>query len=218
MEGIIVYGAGGHAKAVIDVIEQSGRYSIIGLLDSYKPAGTVVYGYPVLGNNDWLASHYKEVYGGIVGIGDNSLRASIAGAIKAVHPSFSFISAIHPTASLARGASIGAGSVLMAGAFVGSDTLLGEHCVLYAGASIDHDCSIGSFVSFAPKAATGGGVAIGDYSAVAIGASIIHGRTIGEHTVVGAGSTVISDLPSHTVAYGTPARPARVRASGERYL
>lgn len=218
MESIIVFGAGGHAKAVIDVIEKAGIYSIVGLIDSNKPVGTKVYGYSVLGNDDWIHQHHNDIYGGIVAIGDNFTRASITAAIKSHHPNFAFTAAIHPSASIARGASIGDGTVLMAGAIVGSDAVIGEQCVLYSGASIDHDSVIDSFVSFAPRAATGGNVRIGTCSAIAIGATIIHGRAIGEHSVIGAGSTVISDIPAYTVAYGTPAKAIRTRMSGESYL
>jgi len=218
MDNVIVYGAGGHAKAVIDVIEKAGQYRIMGIIDGYKQAGLHVYGYPILGNDDWLLAHRDEVYGGIVAIGDNWLRATITAAIQEAIPDFKFISAVHPSCSLARGSQIGAGSVLMAGSIVNSDTVIGEHSILNTHASVDHDCVIGSFASLAPKAATGGNVRIGGYSAIAIGATISHGRLIGEHVVIGACSTVLADIPSYTVAYGTPAKVIRSRYAGERYL
>ncbi len=66
--------------------------------------------------------------------------------------------------------------------------------------------------------ATGGGVLVGHHTAVSIGTTVLHGRTIGAHTVVGGGSLVVTDLPDHVVAYGTPARVVRARAEGEPYL
>ncbi|CAM4112570.1 acetyltransferase [Paenibacillus alkaliterrae] len=218
IDPIIVYGAGGHAKAVIDTIEKDGRYRIAGLLDGYKPAGTSFYGYEILGDEAWLAANADRVSSGIIAIGDNWKRANIADAIRTINPQFHFVTAIHPTASVARGAAIGAGSVLMAGAIINSDTIIGEHNVLYTHASVDHDCNVGRFVTFAPKAATGGNVSIGDYSVVSMGANIIHGQTIGEHSVIGAGSTVLTSIASHVVAYGTPAKVIRNREAGERYL
>lgn len=215
---IVVFGAGGHAKSVIDVVEQEGRYRITGLLDANKPAGTEVYGYSVLGDESWLSAHMGTVTGGIVAIGDNWIRSTVAARLLAVRPGFTFISAIHPSASLARGATVGAGSVIMAGAVINSDAVIGEHCILYPNTSVDHDSAVGSFVSFAPKAATGGSVHIGHYTAIALGANIIHSVSIGDHTVIGAGATVITDIPSHTVAYGVPARCIRKREAGERYL
>jgi sugar O-acyltransferase (sialic acid O-acetyltransferase NeuD family) len=218
VENIIVYGAGGHAKAVIDTIEKEGKYRIAGLLDDNKPAGTKIYGYDVLGDSSWIGANLETISSGIVAIGDNWFRSKVAAKISAIHPLFTFITAVHPAASIAKGVQIGDGTVIMAGCVVNSDTTIGEHCVLYSQALADHDSSLGSFVTLAPKAGTGGSVSIGDYSVISLGANIIHGKTIGEHTVIGAGSTVLTDIPSYQVAYGTPARVIRSREKGERYL
>ncbi|WP_419872080.1 acetyltransferase [Candidatus Pristimantibacillus sp. PTI5] len=218
MQKIIVYGAGGHAKAVIDTIEKAGIYQIEGILDGYKPVGTTFYGYDILGDESWLSSNLSTVSSGIAAIGDNWTRAKVVATIKEKHPHFSFITAIHPTASIAKGAQIGHGTVVMAGCVINSDTLVGDHCVMYTQSSADHDSKLGEFVTLAPKACTGGNVSIGEYSVLSLGANVIHGRTIGEHAVIGAGSTVLTDIPAYTIAYGTPARAIRARERGERYL
>lgn len=215
---IVVFGAGGHAKAMIEVIEKQGLYEITGLLDANKSIGETIYGYKVLGDDSWLEKHSTSIYGAIVGIGDNWTRGVIVRKLLKAIPNLTFCTAIHPSAQIARGVCIGAGSVIMANAVVNSDAVIGEHTILYPGVSVDHDSNIGSFVSFAPKAATGGDVRVGHYSAISIGATLIHGITIGEHSVIGAGSTVLSNIPSYTVAFGTPAKPIRSRKQGERYL
>lgn len=217
MQTIAIFGAGGHAKAVIDVIEKEGLYRIVGLLDSHKPPGTEVYGYTVLGNESYIAED-SSIKGIHVAIGDSWIRGQIAAAIRSLHPDLPFVTAIHPNAAIARGAVVGEGSVLMAGAVVNSDTRLGNHCVLYTHSSVDHDSTLGDFVTIAPHAATGGNVHIGSYSTLSMGVSVIHSITIGEHTVIGAGSTVLSAIGSYSIAYGTPARIIRKRVAGERYL
>lgn len=215
---IIVFGAGGHAKAVIDTIEKNGIYHIVGIIDGLKPAGTTFYGYEVLGNEQWLVQHEALASSGIVAIGDNWTRAAVVEKIKSILPHFTFITAIHPSASVARGAQIGSGTIIMAGSVVGSDARISEHCILYANTIAEHDTTIGNYVTLAPGACTGGNVRIGDYSVVSLGAAIIHGKTIGEHTVIGAGSTVLTDIAAYMVAYGTPAKAVRARVQGERYL
>ena len=52
---ILVIGAGGHAKACIDVIEATGKYEIIGLTGKVDEVGTSVLGYPVIGSDDMLS-------------------------------------------------------------------------------------------------------------------------------------------------------------------
>lgn len=215
---IALYGAGGHAKAVVDAVEKQGVYTIRGLLDDNRPSDSQFYGYEILGGLEWLSNCRGVIDGIIVAIGDNWTRAILAEKIRKAAPSIPFATVIHPSAQIARGAVIGVGSVIMAGAAVGSDSIVGEHAVMYPLASLDHDSRTGNFTSFAPKAATGGGVTIGDFTAIAIGATLVHSVSIGEHCVIGAGATVLGNIPSHTVAYGTPARAVRERSAGERYL
>ncbi|CAN5216827.1 hypothetical protein BH23ACT9_BH23ACT9_10980 [soil metagenome] len=92
---------------------------------------------------------------------------------------------------------IGEGVLMMAGAIVNPDCVVGDHSTIDTGASLDHDSVIGRCVSLAPNVATGGGVHIGDHKAISIGAVVAHGRSVGTHTVTGARSVVVmcSDLP-----------------------
>ena len=220
MDEILLIGASEHAKVVMDVIEKEGKYSIQGLIDSYKPAGEDVFGYKILGAEDTLVGLFEsgKVAGGIITIGDNWTRHKVAENIRAILPEFKFITAVHPAASIARGVTIGAGSVLMAGVVVNSDSKIGEFCILNTRSSLDHDCVMGVFSSLAPGVTTGGKVSIGEFSAIGLGASIIHGVTIGEQTVLGAGAVAVKDIPDHCVAFGVPAMVLRKRQAGEKYL
>lgn len=220
MARVVVIGASGHAKVVVDALEQAGEHEVVGFLDANRAAGSTWYGLPVLGSDADLERLCDEhhIDAGIVGVGDNAARGRIAARITSELGRFRFVNAVHPSARLARGAELGAGVLVVAGAIVGPDTTLGDHAVVYTGASIDHDSRLGRCASLAPRAVAGGGVTIGDHTAVSIGATVLHGRTIGAHTVVGAGSLVVDDLPDHVVAYGSPARVVRSRTEGEPYL
>ncbi|MDD2922160.1 MAG: acetyltransferase [Anaerolineales bacterium] len=217
---ILLIGASEHAKVVMDIIEREGKYKIRGLIDTYKPAGGDVFGYKILGAEDALVTLFKsgEATGGIITIGDNWTRHLVAEKIKTLAPELNFVTAVHPSASIARGVEIGAGSVLMAGVVVNSDSKIGAHCILNTRSALDHDCAMDDFSSLAPGATIGGKVSIGAFSAISLGANIIHGITIGEQTVLGAGAVALKNIPDHCVAYGVPARVIRKRAAGERYL
>lgn len=217
---IVVIGASEHAKVVLDVIEREGKYAVLGLIDTYKPAGGTLFGYPMLGTEETMLAMFKraEIVGGIVTIGDNWIRHRMVEKVKLLAPDFEFISAIHPSAQIAGRVTIGRGTVLMAGTVVNSDSTIGDHCILNTKSSLDHDCVLGDYSSLAPGVTTGGVVRIGAFSAISLGANIIHGRTIGGHTVIGAGALVLDDVPSHCVAYGVPAKIVRARNEGEKYL
>lgn len=220
MDAIVIVGASGHAKVVADIVEQAGRFRLAGFLDRERPAGSEFFGLPVLGSEADLPRLAGELglAGMLVAIGDNWTRARVAGELARLVPGLPFVAAAHPGARLARGASVGPGAVVMAGAVLNSDCRVGAHCIVNTGASLDHDGDMGDFSSLAPGAAVGGNVRIGAYSAVSIGACVAHGVRVGEHTVVGAGAVVLADLPDRCVAYGAPARVIRDRQPGERYL
>lgn len=217
---ILLIGASGHAKVIIDAIEKAGEHDIVGLITEEPRYDCRFCGYPVLGGFDNLPhiSEEHEPGGLIAAVGDNWNRGEVARRVREYLPAIDFITSVHPSAQIAPCVEIGTGTVIMAGAVVNSGSCIGRHCVINTRASIDHDSVVGEFVSIAPGATLGGNVRIGDYSAISLGANVIHGLTIGEHTVVGAGSTVVRDVPSFVVAYGTPARVIRERQKGQRYL
>ena len=220
MNNIVLIGASEHAKVVMDVIEKEGKYKIYGLIDSFKPAGEKVFGYEILGTEDKLVELFSsgKVTSGLITIGDNWTRFQMAEKVLKLLPDFQFVSSVHPSANIARGVTIGVGSVLMAGVVVNSDSTIGDFCIMNTRSSLDHDSVMGDFSSLAPGATTGGKVAIGSFSVVSLGASVVHSVNIGEHTVLGAGALVLQDVPAHCVAYGVPAKVVRTRQAGEKYL
>lgn len=220
MENIVVIGSSGHAKVIIDIVEREGKYKIVGFLDKYRAVGEQTLGYTVLGQEKDLLKIAKthSLKGLIVAIGDNFIRSKVATYLMDVCPTLSFVSAIHPKASIAKDVSIGEGTVIMAGVTVNPCCSIGRFCILNTVSSLDHDSSMEDFSSLAPRVTTGGNCKIGKYTAVSIGAILLHGVVIGEHTVIGAGATVLGNIESNKVAYGLPARVIRERYPGEKYL
>src|SRR5690348_11271827 len=99
MEKIVVYGASGHAKVVIDIVERQGLYEVAFLVDDDPLlAGKEVYGRLVLGGKRELLS--TPVRKGIVAIGSNRARRDVAGWL--VENGFELVTAVHPSAQLAR--------------------------------------------------------------------------------------------------------------------
>lgn len=220
MDNIVIIGSSGHAKVIIDIVQQEGKYHVAGLLDRFRDVGERTLGYPVLGKEKDLPELIKThaLKGAIVAIGDNFVRSKVAAHIKEISPDLPFVSAVHPKASIATEVSIGEGTVVMAGVSINPCSSVGRFCILNTNSSLDHDSILEDFASLAPGATTGGNCRIGQYSAVSIRAILIHGIHVGEHTVVGAGSLVMKSIESFVVAHGTPARAIRNRKQGEKYL
>ena len=219
-ERILIFGGSEHARCVIDIIEQVGRYKIVGIIDRDKVKGTLCEGYEVLGNIDDLPKIIKEydVLKGLIAIGDNYLRSRNAEIIKKHSSDFSFVSAIHPSAIIGKKVAIGDGTVIMAGVIVNNDAVIGQHCYLSTKASLGHDSVVGDFSSLSPGVTAGGSTTIGFCSAVGIGANILNGKSIGNHSMIGSGSLVVKDIGDFVVAYGVPAKVVRNREEGDKYL
>ena len=201
---ILVYGAGGHAKVVIDILERTEQYEITGIVDD-DPArtGNNFCGHPVLGGLDFLLEHGPEERV-VLAIGDNSARERLANRLEPL--GFQFATAVHPVTSLARDGALGPGTVVMANVAVNPGTVVGRHAILNTGATIDHDCAIGDFAHISPGAHLGGNVTVGPLAHVGIGVSVIPGISIGAGSVIGAGAAVVADIPPGVVAVGVPAR------------
>ncbi|MCX2982022.1 acetyltransferase [Halieaceae bacterium IMCC14734] len=219
MGNILIIGASGHAKVIIDIVQQEGKHNVVGLLDPGLEVGAKVLGYPVLGTEEDLPTLIEShaIQGAIVAIGDNFTRAKVVEGVRAISPELVFVSAVHPKASMGLETSVGEGSVVMAGVAINPCSSVGKFCIVNTNASLDHDSIMEDFSSLAPGALTGGNCQIGQYSAVGAGAVLIQGIKVGEHTIIGAGSLLMSSVESFVTAYGTPAKTIRKREQGDKY-
>lgn len=204
MSGLLILGAGGHAKVVADILMSQG-IQVLGFLDDDPDLwGETRLGLPVLGA---IVRHSEyETDGLIIGIGDNLVRRSIAQRLDAQSQRLRWRNAVHPRATIANSARLGRGIVVGAGAVINPDAILGDHVVINTGATVDHDCIIGAFAHIAPGAHLAGGVIVGEGALLGVGSSLIPNVKVGEWTTVKAGSVVVSDLYAKSIAYDVPAK------------
>lgn len=217
---LIIIGASGHAKVIIDIIERTKEYNIIGLIDSFKPSGTKIFNYKILGHEKDIPflSAVHNFKHAIIAIGDNWTRKTIYEKINSIYPELEYVKAIHPKSIIGRNVKIGKGTVVMAGAIINSDARVGEFCIINTKASLGHDAELKKYSSLAPNATIGGNVKIGTCSAICLSASVIQDITIGKYSIIGAGSLVIRNIESYKMALGVPAKITKDIEKGEKYL
>ena len=220
MKKVLIIGASGHAKVVIDIIELQKKYQIAGLIDSFKNKNHFLYNYKVLGTEKDISQIIKphNIYGCIIAIGDNFTRMRMFKNISRHNKNIKFITAIHPSAIIGKDVKIGSGSAIMAGVIINSDAHIGEHCIINTNSSVGHDTKIENFSSIAPGVTIGGQNKIGHCSAISLGANIIENITIGKHCVIGSGSLVNKNIGPNKVAYGSPVKEIRTRKDDDKYL
>lgn len=200
---VIVLGAGGHAKVVIELLRASG-HEVFGVLDADPTPRTVV-GARVIGDDSRLESLKADgVAAAFIAIGDNGLRLRLGR--KAQTAGFELVNAISPAARVSPSARLGAGVAVMAGAVINAETDVRDLAIINTGAVVDHDGLICEAAHIAPGCALAGDVTVGQRAFLGVGTSVIPGRRIGDDAVIGAGACVVHDIPAGALAMGVPAR------------
>lgn len=191
-----LYGASGHAKVVIDILEKSG-VGISGLFDDDESITEL------LGYSCAKYSYEKVLQEHIViTIGDNKIRSIIANKLRDI----SFGTAVDLFSTVSDKSLIGKGSVIMAGAIINSCCDIGLHNIINTNSSVDHDCILGDFVHISPGVSIAGGVRVEEGTHIGIGACVLQNVKIGRWCVIGAGAVIIRDIPDYSVVVGNPGR------------
>ena len=196
---VIIMGAGGHTKVLVEVLKLSGGH-IIGLVAPNIMPGSSCFGVTVLGEDDALAMYSPddvELVNGIGALPGRWKRWKVAARMR--RKGFRFSQAIHPSAIISTDAVLGEGVQIMAGVVIQPGVQVGQDCILNTGVLVDHDCKIDNACHLAPGVTLSGNVEIGGYTHLGTNTSAIHGILIGAHSVVAAGSVVYEDIPDNVI-------------------
>ena len=193
-ERLFVFGAGGHAKVVIDAARRQGCEVLAVFDDDPTRAGKPLMDCPIIGGRAaWPAWHAAfPAAAGIVAVGDNPARLALAGWLSAQGAVLA--SVVHPAAIVASSATIGAGCLLMPGAVVNAEVCIGDQVIVNSGAIVEHDCRIGDGAHLAPGSVLCGGVSVGEGTLVGAGAVILPGVAVGAGLLVKAGAVVSRNM------------------------
>src|SRR2546421_813847 len=191
---VVIIGAGGHGRVVLDALRAIGKFHILGFIDADTgKSGGEVMGLPILGPIHLLQKLRKQdVRGAIVAIGDNRIRRTYADQV--IESGLELISAIHPSAVISPSARIGRDVLVAAGGIVGSEARIGDDVIINTGAVVDHECVIGRAAHIGPAAALAGRVEVGEGAFIGIGAKVVPCMKIGANAMVGAGGGGMGDV------------------------
>lgn len=195
MKKIQLYGAGGHAYSIIELVRSLKEYSPIQVVDDTPKLASMI-GVPVLSSKEILPDIPM-----IISIGNNIIRKQISEKNNLEFPSF-----IHDSVVVYPSSKIGEGSVVFPNCVIDADVSLGDFCIVNNNATVSHNVFVESFVHIAIQACVAGGVSIGEGSLIGAGSVILPNIKIGKWATIGAGAIVTKDVPDHAVVYGNPAR------------
>ncbi len=191
-----IFGAGGHAKVVLDAMQKA-SLKCEGFIDDQSLNQRM--DLPVFSSLFLNDLNNIELH---IAIGNCKAREEIFKKFE----NLKFVSVYHPASIVSSRAKIQVGTFLAAGSIIGPDVSVGKHCIVNHHSVIDHDCSIGDFCHIAPHASLGGGVKVGHGVLIGAGAIVLPGLKINDYATVGAGSIVTHDIASGITVMGNPAR------------
>ncbi|CAE6923177.1 Putative acetyltransferase EpsM [Paraburkholderia nemoris] len=204
---ILLFGGGGHCKAVIDVIEAEGNWRIAGIVEAPGSTARDVLGYPVVGYDDNLADLLRLCPNALVTVGQiksPSIRQRIFTRLS--EASFALPSIVSPLARVARSARLDAGSIVMHYAQVGPDASIGVNTIINTRALVEHDAVVGDHCHIATTAVLNGQVVVGDGTLIGSGAICREGITIGANCLIAMGSRVRKPVSDGTFYFGDKSR------------
>ena len=141
MNNIAIIGSGGHAKIIIDILNELNTYNIIGFYDDNTKSK--LYNLNHLGKIDNID---KSINNFIIAIGNNNIRKQIYDKNK----NLTYPNLIHPKSIISKNSILGIGNVICAGAVVQTDVIIGNHCIINTNSSIDHESIIKDYCSVCP--------------------------------------------------------------------
>jgi sugar O-acyltransferase (sialic acid O-acetyltransferase NeuD family) len=207
---VVLIGAGGHARVVIDAARSSGAFDVVAVVDArLELKATRFEGVEIVGDEASLDPlRTAGVGAALLGVGSvdvGDVRCALYTRIAAM--GFEFPVVVHRAATVAPSATIGPASVVFAGAIVNPGARIGTNVIVNTAAIVEHDVTIEDHAHVSPGAHLAGGVTIGPRSHIGIGSTILQGVRIGEAVVVGAGAVVLHDVADGMRVAGVPARP-----------
>ena len=196
---MILYGASGHCKVVIESLKSNGLTPEI-IFDDFKIEKNFC-GIPLKKPERKFVSDKKI----IITIGDNPSRKLVHNKLV-MYDKFEYYTLSHPSAVISPSSEIMPGTVLMPGAVVNAECKIGLHCILNTNSSVDHESILGDFVHVSPNAVLCGLVTVGEGTHIGAGAVLLPGINVGRWCKIGAGTVVIRDVPDFCTVVGNPGR------------
>ena len=196
MKEIILYGAGGHCYAAIDLINSLNEYTPKVVFDD-APVEKEILNVEV----KKYEGHNLKDHSLCITIGNNAARKKVAEKIEAEFPIF-----IHKSAVVYSSVKIGRGTLVHPNAVVDADVEVGDFCIVNNNATVSHNVRIDDFVHVAIQAAIAGGVTVGEGSLLGAGCVVNPEVKIGKWATIGAGAVVTKNVPDYAVVFGNPAR------------
>ena len=192
MKDLLIIGCGGHARSVIDIINENGEWEIKGLIGLKEEVGKSVMNYPIIGDNlslPKLRENFENIFLAVGKIGLDNRREEILKKLELLD--FIFPSVISKYSIISRYSEIGKGTFIGHNVVVNVNTKIGKNCILNTRSIVEHDSVIGENCHISTGAIINGGVSIGDNSFIGSNSVIRENLKIPSNTIISCGKRIM---------------------------
>lgn len=207
VEPILLVGAGGYCRSLIDVIENTDIFQIEGVIDQKYTEYSMVLNYPVIGKDEELPSFSSKIKCAFPAVGflqSQSCRAKLFSRIEKA--GFSIPNILSPRSYISEHAIMGNGNAVMHDVVINVKCQIGSNNIMQTKCLLEHDVVLGNHNYISTCAVINGGVNIGDYNLIGSNVTINQNCTIGDHITIGSGSVVVKEILEPGTYIGIPAR------------
>lgn len=192
---LILFGAGGHARSCIDVIQRAGEFKIVGIVGLPEEVGTRVLGIDVIGTDGDLENFARQFQFAFIGIGQIKIsqnRINLFTKLKS--KGFTLPLVISPESYVSPHSKLGEGSIVMHGAIINAGVTVGNNCIINSKALLEHDSRIGDHCHISTGAILNGNTSVGSGSFIGSGAILKEGTQVGLNALVSMGSVLRKNI------------------------
>lgn len=208
MEKLIIIGAGGYAKSVLDAIDYY-NYQVKGFVDQYSEEKEHL-GYPILAK-ELEDIEDKEKYFYFIAIGNNERRRKWYNKLRDLN--LRLINVVDRSAIISPEAKIGTGCFFGKMSVVNAKAVIHSNCIINTKALVEHGCEVHRHANISTNSVINGDVIVGTGSFIGSSSVTLGQLTIGEWSTVGAGAVVTQSVGDGVTVAGVPARVIREGAT-----
>jgi acetyltransferase EpsM len=210
MKRVLIFGGVGEATAIgaaiIDANKRgSTEYELAGYIND-TCIGETLDDYPVLGGKKDIPRFIEEGYyfiNTVYKVDHQQARKALFDYLNI--PLDRLATFVHPMAFISPNVKLSPGCVVMPGVTISSSSSFGICCRIMAGAFVGHDTHVGEHVFFAANSCVGSNSTVEDLVYFGFNCTTKGKLSFGKYCVVGMGSVVVKSVAAYEVVKGNPA-------------